>query len=145
MTAISIVIPVYNSEKHLQCFVAFLQAQTFRDFEVLFIDDASTDSSAALLSGLAVTDPRLKLFRHPKNLCAGAARNLGIRSAVGGTLCFADPDDYLPTNSLAVRYNAFKRHDAIVRVCHEETTNTGTLIKHETRPEGLPAICKPRF
>jgi glycosyltransferase involved in cell wall biosynthesis len=100
MTAISIVIPVYNSEKYLQHFVDSLQAQTCKDFEALFIDDASTDGSAELISGLAAADPRLKLHKQPKNLGAGAARNLGIRAAIGETLCFADSDDFLPKNSL---------------------------------------------
>ena len=144
MAAISIVIPVYNSEKYLPRFIASLQSQTFKDFEALFIDDASTDGGAALLSALAATDPRLKLLRQPKNLGAGAARNRGIRSAVGEALCFADPDDLLPEDSLAVRYNAFKRNNVIVRACHEEISDTGALIQQETRPAGLPEICKPR-
>ena len=144
MAAISLVIPVYNSGKYLPRFVASLQAQTFKDFEALFIDDASTDGSAPLLSGLAAADPRLKLLRQPKNLGAGAARNLGIRSAAGETLCFADPDDFLPEKSLEVRYNAFKKHNALVRACHDEISETGALIRHETRPAGLPQICNPR-
>ena len=144
MTAVSIVIPVYNSEKYLQRFVASLQAQTFRDFEALFIDDASTDGSAILLAGLAAADPRLKLLTQPKNLGAGAARNLGIRSAAGATLCFADPDDVLPEHSLEARYKAFKKHNAIVRACKDEISDTGTVIQHGTRPTGLPEICKPR-
>ena len=144
MTAVSLVIPVYNSARHLPRFVASLQAQTFKDFEALFIDDASTDGSVALLSGPVAADPRLKLLRQPRNLGAGAARNIGIRAAVGNTLCFADPDDVLPDGSLEVRYAAFTRHNALVRACHDEISDTGTLIKHETRPAGLPAICTPR-
>ncbi len=144
MPAISIVIPLYNSEKYLQRFVTSLQSQTFKDFEALFIDDASTDGGASLLSALATEDPRLKPLRQPKNLGAGAARNLGIRSAAGETLCFADPDDFLPENSLEVRYAAFKKHNAIVRACNEEISDTGTLIRHDARPAGLPDICKPR-
>ncbi len=144
MPAISVVIPLYNSEKYLQRFVVSLQSQTFKDFEALFIDDASTDGGPALLEGLATGDPRLKLLRQPKNLGAGAARNLGIRSAAGETLCFADPDDFLPENSLEVRYTAFKKHNAIVRACNDEISDTGTLIQHGTRPAGLPDICKPR-
>ena len=144
MTAVSIVIPVYNSEIYLQRFVASLQAQTFKDFEALFINDSSTDGSAALLSGLAAADPRLKLLQQPKNLGAGAARNLGIRAAAGETLCFADPDDILPKRSLEARYSAFKKHNAIVRACNDEISDTGALIQHGTRPSNLPELCKPR-
>ena len=144
MPAISIVIPVYNSETYLRRFVASLQDQTFKDFEALFIDDASTDDSARLISALANADPRLKLHAQPENLGAGAARNLGIRTAAGETLCFADPDDVLPENSLEARYTAFKKHNAIVRACNDEIADTGALIHHGTRPANLPELCIPR-
>lgn len=143
MPAISIVIPVHNAHDYIHRFVASLQAQTFTDFEALFIDDASPDESASILAGLSSGDPRLKLLRHPRNLGAGAARNTGIRAATGETLCFADPDDFLPSTSLEARYAAFKNHNAIVRACHDEIADDGAILTHETRPQGLPPIFRP--
>ncbi len=143
MPAISIVIPVHNAQGYIHRFVASLQAQTFGDFEALFVDDASPDETASILAGLASSDPRLKLLRHPRNLGAGAARNNGIRAAAGETLCFADPDDFLPPPSLEARYSAYKKHNAIVRACHDEIAADGTLLTRETRPEGLPPVFKP--
>ena len=113
MPAISIIIPIHNAQGYLQRFVMSLQTQTFGDFEALFIDDSSPDESAAILTGLSSTDPRIKLLRHPRNLGAGAARNTGIRSATGETLCFADPDDLIPPSSLEVRYAALKPHSGL--------------------------------
>jgi len=143
MTAISVVIPLYNTKKYLERFIASLQSQTFKDFEAIFVDDASTDGGPALVEGFISGDPRIKLIRSPRNMGAGAARNAGIRAASGETLCFADPDDLLPETSLEKRYKAFKEHRAIVRACHDEIGHDGTLLNHETRPEGLPLVFKP--
>ncbi|MFP5260172.1 MAG: glycosyltransferase family 2 protein, partial [Acidobacteriota bacterium] len=144
MTAITIVVPVYNAEAWLPRFVTSLQGQTFRDFEVLFVDDASTDASNSMLAGYASADPRFKLLPLAQKTGCGTARNLGIRQAAGETICFADPDDLLPEQSLEVRYAAYKKHKAIVRACHDEIMDDGTVHNHETPPCGIQnTICKP--
>lgn len=143
MATVSIVVPVYNAEPYLHRFVDTLQRQTATDFEVVFVDDASSDASAQILEGMATSDPRLKLVRHSSNQGAGAARNTGIRHATGETLCFADPDDLLPENSLDVRLQAYKQHNAIVRACHDEFTDTGKLLNHEMRPPQYSGRFKP--
>lgn len=144
MPAISIVIPLYNAQTYIPRFVHALQRQTLHDFEALFVDDASTDESASIVQSLAVTDSRLKLLRHPANLGAGAARNLGIRTATGETLCFADPDDLLPNTSLEVRHAAYKQHGAVVRACHVEQSSQGKILHLEERPPGLNSVCAPK-
>ncbi|SDB48203.1 Glycosyltransferase involved in cell wall bisynthesis [Desulfonatronum thiosulfatophilum] len=143
MPYISIVIPLYNAQSHISRFVNCLQRQSLYDFEALFIDDASTDDSAAIVEGIASSDTRFKLLKHSTNLGAGAARNNGIRAAKGETLCFADPDDLLPENSLELRYKAYKQHNAIVRACHVEHAGDGSILYHEFRPPRFPEICKP--
>lgn len=144
MPNISIVIPLYNAQKYIPRFVIALKEQTLQDFEALFIDDASTDNSAKILQGFAAEDTRFKLLRHDTNRGAGATRNLGIQTATGETLCFADPDDLLPKRSLEVRYNAFKQHGAIVRACHVEKTEQGVILNQESRPQGLISPCLPQ-
>lgn len=143
MTPISVIVPVYNAQFWLSRFAASLQSQTFTNFEILFIDDASTDQSAALIEDIAAADSRIRLIRLPKNSGAGVARNIGIRNASGETLCFADPDDLLPNSSLEVRYAAYKRHNAIVRACHDEIEDDGTLRSRETRLDKLPETFSP--
>jgi CDP-ribitol ribitolphosphotransferase / teichoic acid ribitol-phosphate polymerase len=143
MSSISIVIPLYNAQTYIPRFVLALQRQTLNNFEALFIDDASTDDSGAVIEGVASGDTRFKLLRHSSNLGAGAARNTGIRAAKGETLCFADPDDLLPENSLELRYKAYKQQNAIVRACHVEHARDGSILYHEFRPSRFPEICKP--
>jgi glycosyltransferase involved in cell wall biosynthesis len=143
VTAISVVVPVYNVQGWLPRFFACLQRQTFSDFEVLLIDDASTDGSAALIEELAAADPRFKLIKLPENRGCGGACNVGILAAKGETICFADPDDLLPENSLEVRYAAYKKHNAVVRACHHEIVDDGTVRTRESRPSGLPEVFTP--
>jgi glycosyltransferase involved in cell wall biosynthesis len=143
MTAVSVVVAVYNAQPWLDRFFASLQRQTLRDFEVVMVDDASTDQSAALIEKTAEADPRFRLVRLPVNSGAGTARNTGIMEARGETLCFADPDDLLPETSLEVRYTAYKHHNAIVRACHDEIGDDGSMRNHETRPDRLPELFSP--
>ena len=143
MIAISIVVPVYNVQKWLPRFFTCLQRQTFKNFEVLLIDDASPDKSSTLIEKIATADPRFKLITLPENRGAGGARNVGILAARGETICFADPDDLLPNNSLEVRYAAFKKHRAVVRACHHEIMDSGEMRNIETRPAGLPNVFSP--
>ena len=100
MTKVSVVVAMYNAQAWLQRFVVALQNQELDDFEVLMIDDASTDGSAAMVEAVAATDPRFRLIRLSVNSGAGVARNKGIVEATGETICFADPDDLLPECSL---------------------------------------------
>lgn len=144
MTAVSVVVPIYNSEGWLPRFFISLREQTLQDFELLMVDDASTDGSAVQIEKEAAKDSRIRLVRLPENSGAGVARNVGIREAVGETLCFADPDDLLPRRSLEVRYTAYKKHKAIVRACHDEIGDNGNVLhNHEIRPERLPEVFSP--
>ena len=143
MTAVTVVVPTYNAEAWLPRFVASLMNQTFKKFEVLFIDDASTDLSRKVLAEYTSVDSRFKLLCLPQNRGCGVARNLGIQKAVGETICFADPDDLLPETSLEVRYAAYKQHNAIVRACHDEIGEDGSMRNHETRPNKLPELFSP--
>ncbi|NHZ45720.1 bifunctional glycosyltransferase/CDP-glycerol:glycerophosphate glycerophosphotransferase [Nitratidesulfovibrio liaohensis] len=143
MAKVSVVVAMYNAQAWLQRFVVALQNQELDDFEVLMIDDASTDGSAAMVEAVAATDPRFRLIRLSVNSGAGVARNKGIVEATGETICFADPDDLLPERSLEVRYEAYKRYNAVVRACHDEIDGNGSIRNHEKRPAKLPEVFSP--
>ena len=94
---LSIIIPVYNSEKFLPRISDCLLSQTCADFEALFVDDGSTDSSLQLLEEYATRDPRFKVF-HQENSGVSAARNLGLENVRGEFVTFIDSDDYVADN-----------------------------------------------
>lgn len=91
---ISVVVPVYNTVKYLQRCVDSILNQTFKEFEVLLIDDGSSDGSERLCDKLASTDKRIRVI-HQSNSGVSVARNNGIESAAGEYLLFVDSDDYL--------------------------------------------------
>lgn len=92
-TKISIIVPVYNVEKYLRECIDSVLAQTFTDFELLLIDDGSTDSSGVICDEYSHTDPRVKVH-HKKNGGLSSARNAGIGLAKGKYIIFLDSDDF---------------------------------------------------
>ena len=89
---VSIIIPVYNSEKYLQDCLDSVLSQTFTDFEVLLVDDGSKDGSGAICDAYAAKDSRIRVL-HKENGGVSSARNHGIDNARGEYIVFADSDD----------------------------------------------------
>lgn len=97
MTKISVIVPVYKVEKYVGECINSILAQTFKDFELILVDDGSPDKSGEICDSYAKKDNRIKVF-HKKNGGVSSARNFGIDKAVGEWLCFIDSDDtILPT------------------------------------------------
>ena len=94
MMRLSVIIPVYNAERYLRRCLDSVLAQTLREFEVICVDDGSTDGSAAILAEYAAKDTRVRV-RTQENRGQGAARNRGLEVARGDSLCFVDADDAL--------------------------------------------------
>ena len=104
---ISIIIPVYNAELYIvECMECVLN-QTYRNIEVIFVDDGSEDGSAQLCKTYLEKDDRIKYF-YKKNGGAASARNIGIIQAHGKYLYFMDVDDILEKNAIEKLYNAYQ-------------------------------------
>lgn len=101
---ISVIIPVYNVEKFLCECIESVLAQDFSDFEIIAVDDGSTDGSGAMLDGFACRDSRIRVF-HTPNRGLSAARNEGLRHAHGQWVVFVDSDDCLLPGALAVMHS----------------------------------------
>jgi glycosyltransferase involved in cell wall biosynthesis len=89
--AVSVIVTVFNGGEFLPIAVDSILGQTFPDFELIIVDDGSTDTTPAQLK--AVDDPRVRVIRNPKNLGLPAARNVGIEAANGNYCAFLDHDD----------------------------------------------------
>lgn len=111
---ISIIIPVYNSGDYLKDQVESILAQTFKDFELLLIDDGSTDGiTPKLCDELAEKDDRIKVF-HKQNGGVSDARNYGLDHAVGEFIVFADSDDYLFDDYLQTMVGEIEEFDVLI-------------------------------
>lgn len=108
---ISIIVPVYNAEKYLHRCIDSILNQTFIDFEVLLINDGSTDSSGVICDEYAKKDSRIKVF-HKRNGGVSSARNIGVVNMTGEYCIHCDSDDYMEYNLLEEVYSCARRHSA---------------------------------
>lgn len=103
---ITVIMPVYNSEKYLEKAVESVLNQTFGDFELICINDCSKDGSKDILDSLAKKDERVKPIHLPENVGAGKARNFGLDKAEGEYIAFMDADDTVESDMLEKAVNA---------------------------------------
>lgn len=111
MPTFSIIVPVYNTEQFLDKCVSSILAQTYNDFELILVDDGSTDNSPNMCDMYAEKDFRIKVI-HKKNGGVSSARNCGIDAAKGTYIWFIDSDDYIEPFSLQRLFDVQKNHNA---------------------------------
>ena len=94
---VSIITPSYNSAAYIADTIRSVQEQTLRDWEMLIVDDCSTDQTCEIVEAFSAEDARIKLFRQPQNAGAGAARTRAMRESSGRFIAYLDSDDiWLP-------------------------------------------------
>lgn len=111
--SVSVIIPVYNTASYLPACLDSVLAQTFADYELLVVDDGSTDTSPAICDDYARRDPRIKVF-HQTNAGVSAARNLALSHAGGKWVCFVDSDDTVLPDYLEDMVRATDGDDCLV-------------------------------
>lgn len=104
----SIIIPTYNRAKLLEIAIQSVIDQTYEDWELILVDDGSTDETKNIIKG--IKDPRIK-YVYQENKKQSAARNTGVKNSVGKYICFLDDDDYYLENHLEVFYNYLSQHN----------------------------------
>lgn len=128
---ISVIIPVYNSEKYLNKCISSILKQTFKDIEIICVDDYSSDASLKILKEFAKQDSRIKVIHLNKNKRAGGARNAGLKVARGKYITFIDSDDCVENKYCEVLYNAIEKQCAdivIAKISNYTNSNDPTLI-----------------
>lgn len=136
---ISIVLPIYNVAPYVAQCLDSITLQTYRNFEVIAVDDCSTDASMSIVEAYAPKLP-LRIVRHEHNRGLSAARNTGVSVAQGEYILFVDSDDTLASDCLQVLYNEALRTDADVVVGNIDTFGeNGNFVPrlHCTEPQLL--------
>lgn len=104
MDKISVIIPVYNTEKYLKRCLDSIINQTFKNLEIIIVDDGSTDSSPQICDNYAESDDRIRVI-HKTNGGLSSARNAGIDIATGIYISFIDSDDYIDIKYFEILYS----------------------------------------
>ena len=137
---ISIIVPVYNVEQYLRKCLDSIINQTYRDLEILIIDDGSTDGSGEICNEYAAFDHRLQVI-HQNNKGLSEARNSGIDIATGDYILFVDGDDWIESNTVECLYQACLDHNAEVSCCGHykefaDRTTVHSLVTSKKEYEG---------
>ncbi|MBQ7257227.1 MAG: glycosyltransferase [Abditibacteriota bacterium] len=117
MPKISVIVPVYNTEKYIKRAVDSILNQTFKDLDIILIDDGSTDQSGVICDEYAKKDSRIVVVHHQKNMGVSIARNIGIDIATGEYIAFADSDDYIENDMYEILYNVAEKEKADMVNC----------------------------
>lgn len=117
MEKISIIVPVYNSEKYLDKCLDTLCNQTLKKIEIIMVNDGSTDNSENIIKDRVKKDSRIKLY-NKKNGGQASARNLGLTKATGEYIAFIDSDDYIEFDFCEKLYNVAKKNNSDI-VCFD--------------------------
>lgn len=137
MTKLSVIIPVYNTEAYLANCIESIQHQTFKDWELILIDDGSTDGSIAICKAFSEKDNRIKTI-HTENRGQSAARNTGLLHAHGHLVTFVDSDDDIDPVTFEKNISLFDQYselDVIQYPVHEgyDDKGGGLLVVHPVK------------
>ncbi|MBQ8939706.1 MAG: glycosyltransferase family 2 protein [Paludibacteraceae bacterium] len=148
MELVSIIMPTYNCEQFIRESIDSVLAQTYTAWELLIVDDCSTDNTAAVM--VSYTDPRIRYMRNDRNMGAALTRNRALREAKGRYIAFLDSDDLWTPDKLEKQVAFMRQHCyAFSYTCYSEMDSdgqpTGVLVSGPSRitKAGMYAFCWP--
>lgn len=121
MTEISIIVPVYNVEQYLENCIQSILNQTFKNYELILVDDGSTDKSGEICDKYEKIDNRIKVI-HKDNGGLSSARNSGLDIACGKYIGFVDSDDSIHPRMYEILYDLIKKHNVDISCCNYRET-----------------------
>lgn len=152
MTKFSIVVPVYNVEQYLDQCLESLQAQEYKDYEVICVNDGSTDRSRDILAEWEARMPKMRVIDR-ENGGLSAARNTGLKAATGDYVVFVDSDDWVEPTMLSTLAESIGNEDMICFACqrtdneatdslpNEQTSGWDYYNRHALEARAVPFVC----
>ena len=113
---ISIIVPVYNVEKYIDRCIKSITMQTYKNLEIILVDDGSSDKSLDLCKKWAIKDKRI-IVVHSKNKGVSSARNIGLKKATGEYIGFIDSDDYIDSRMYELLLSSIKKYNSDIAFC----------------------------
>ena len=117
MVKVSVIVPIYNVEEYINKCVDSILNQTFKEFELILVDDGSTDNSGNICDTYKSIDDRVHVI-HKNNGGLSDARNFGIEAATGEFLYFIDGDDFIHEDTLESMYNSIMKTNSDIAICN---------------------------
>ena len=124
MAKVCIIIPVYNTEKYLEQCLDSVISQTFRDIEIICINDGSTDKSPKILNDYACKDSRIRVIEC-KHQGVSISRNVGLKNANSDYIMYVDSDDWIESNCVEQCYNAIKKNNSDILIFSHRRISRG--------------------
>ena len=146
---ISVIVPVYNVEHFLADCVTSIRNQSYKNVEIILVDDGSTDGCPQICDALSLEDKRIKVI-HKKNGGVSSARNAGLMMAEGDYVSFVDSDDYVHTLFIEILYGLIEKYKADISQCevmfvskkYEKNKKVNTELRCAfAKMSGLEAFC----
>ena len=132
---ISIVVPVYKVEKYIERCLKSILNQTFKEFELILVDDGSPDNCGKICDKYAEKDSRIKVI-HKHNEGLSSVRNAGIEASIAKYIAFVDSDDYIDKNMYEILYNNIIKYDSDISICNfKYIYNNDAKIKENNNKE----------
>ena len=151
---VSVIVPIYNSEKFIEATVEMLCKQTLEDIEIILVNDGSSDSSGEICDRLAKNDSRIKVI-HLKNSGVCVARNTGVKAAQGEYITFCDADDIISEKLVEVLYNLATENNCDISIVNyatefpdgkvRNTEGTGEIKKYNDNCEAIKDFFENRI
>ncbi len=137
---ISVIVPVYNVDKYLVKCIESILGQTFRDYEIILVDDGSTDQSPLICDKYALKDDRIKVI-HKSHGGVSSSRNVGLDCSIGKYIAFVDSDDWIALDMLEALYTNLIRYDADISKCEFAKMKHEKELGCSDSGSGSPKIC----
>lgn len=128
---ISVIVPIYNSEKYLNKCIDSILNQSYKNFELILIDDGSKDNSLSICNKYAALDSRVKVH-HKENEGIAKTRNYGLQVACGEYITFVDSDDYVDNNFLKLLFEAIEENHCELSICSFARFMDSKIIHNNT-------------
>ncbi len=136
---VSVIMPAFNAENFIEVAVHSVISQTYSNWELFIIDDASTDATLSKAEELAKQEVRIKIIRNKKNAGTGISRNKGIKAAQGDFIAFLDADDKWKPKKLEIQLEVMQQQDASVCFSSYQPINENGNSRNEII-EALPIL-----
>ena len=128
---VSIVVPIYNVERYIEKCIDSIICQTYKNIEIILVNDGSTDESEKIILKKIVADERIK-YVNKKNGGLSSARNAGIKEATGKYICFIDSDDWIDKKYVETLVSAAEKNDSEIVICNIRHVFEDGTIKEKT-------------